>query len=244
MKKIIITLFVLLAITLAPTSVKAEADVSLLASSQNAKLGEQFSVAITVTPTSGEKVYTSKVAVSYPSDMLEVVSFSFAPTWLALHVSGYDVVTNDLIIKTAGYPGGFSTDKLFGSIIFRAKKEGVANIVLDNDTQILNGNNRDTFSGALHDSRVIITRAVTQSTNISSTIAIKNAINNNEANNALASLNSIENDPTFIDGNNQLATAISADISPSRNIVYGGIILVLAIIIGFAIHNKLKKPKE
>ena len=113
MKKITLTLFMFLALTLAPIFVEAETDISLSASNQNVRLGEQFSVSVTVVPISGEKVYTSRIAVSYPGDMLEVVSFSFAPTWLTLPVSGYDVVTSGFIMKTAGYPGGFSTDKLF-----------------------------------------------------------------------------------------------------------------------------------
>jgi hypothetical protein len=110
-----------------PTASFAKTDVILGSASTVVTAGQQFSVTITVTPTT-ETIYTSKIVASYSSDIVDVSSFSFAPSWLALSQPGYDSVdaSTGTLIKTAGFPSGIvsGSSKLFGTITFKAKKSG------------------------------------------------------------------------------------------------------------------------
>ncbi|MEK7160515.1 MAG: hypothetical protein AAB724_00660, partial [Patescibacteria group bacterium] len=68
--------------------------------------GQTFTLTIGVDP-QGVKNYTAKMELSYPADLLEVESFTFANDWVQIFESGYDLIdnVNGLLIKTAGYPG-------------------------------------------------------------------------------------------------------------------------------------------
>jgi hypothetical protein len=109
--------------------------------------GQSFSVSLVVTPAEAA-VYTAKIALSYPADLLSVSSFTFASGWLPLSQPGYDSVDNiqGSLIKTAGYSGGLTATKVFGTITFTAKGSGTATIVPTGGTQILDANNTNTFS--------------------------------------------------------------------------------------------------
>lgn len=117
--------------------------------------GQSFSVTIAVDPASS-KVYTSKVALKYPADILEVESFSLSSGWQALTQSGYDLVDNNSgsLIKTAGYTGGIGSKTTFGVVKFRVKKVGVAKVSVtsasalydENSKNVLSGNTTSTFT--------------------------------------------------------------------------------------------------
>lgn len=110
--------------------------------------GQSFSLTISVDPASS-KVYTSKVALKYPADILEVESFTFSSGWQALTQSGYDLVDNNggSLIKTAGYTGGISNKTTFGVVKFRVKKVGVAKVSVTSASALYDENSKNVLSG-------------------------------------------------------------------------------------------------
>ncbi len=97
--------------------------------------GQQFNVVVMVNP-QGVKNYAEKVEVDYPANLLQVISFTPGNSWMTLQQPGYDSINNNtgVMIKTAGYPTGFSSQTLFGTILFTAKKAGSGTIAIDNQS--------------------------------------------------------------------------------------------------------------
>ncbi len=116
-------------------------------SSVAVKTGQSFSVNIVVDPQG--TAYTAKIALNFPPQLLYVSSFTQASGWLPLSQPGYDMVDNSSgsLVKTAGATGGFSAPKVFGTVTFTAKADGVASITYSGNTQVLDANNSNTFSG-------------------------------------------------------------------------------------------------
>lgn len=111
--------------------------------------GQSFSMTISVDPATS-KIYTSKVALSFPADILEVESFTLSSGWQALTQSGYDLVDNNggNLIKTAGYTGGISNKTTFGVVKFRVKKVGVAKVSVSSSSSALyDENSKNVLSG-------------------------------------------------------------------------------------------------
>ena len=110
--------------------------------------GESFSVAVSVNP--GEvKNYTVKLAMEYPADVLEAISFTFGSGWMALPQAGYDLIDNGsgTLIKTAGYPGGLSSAASFGTVVFKAKQTGSAAIEVTANSLALDAQNQNAVDG-------------------------------------------------------------------------------------------------
>lgn len=108
--------------------------------------GQTITLTILVDPQGS--AYTAKIALSYPANLLSVTSFNQAAGWLTLTQPGYDLIdnTSGTLIKTAGYSGGISSPKVFGTVTFRALASGTATIVMNGSTQILDANNTNTFT--------------------------------------------------------------------------------------------------
>ncbi len=155
MKKIFITLLIALALPLSTFA----SSTSFAPATVNITTGQSFSVSIVINPQ--ETDYTAKVALSYPADLLSVTSFSFASGWLPLSQPGYDSIDNasGLMVKTAGFSGGFSGSKVFGTVTFMAKAAGSATIVPTNGTQILDASNANSFTSGGR-GNIIITQPV------------------------------------------------------------------------------------
>src|SRR3989338_1634672 len=81
----------------------AATSVSFTPVNVSVRKGQTFTLTIGVNP-QGAKNYTAKTEFHYPADLLEVKSFTFAPSWMPLAQSGYDLNdnTNGVFIKTAG----------------------------------------------------------------------------------------------------------------------------------------------
>lgn len=111
--------------------------------------GSNFSVSIVADPQDA-KNYTAKIELKYPADMLEVKSFAFNSAWFPLSMPNYDLLdnTNGVLIKTAGYPKGFSAPATFGTVTFRAKKEGSVSISLGGNSVIFDAQNKNVLTGA------------------------------------------------------------------------------------------------
>ncbi len=108
--------------------------------------GQNFTVPVTINP-AGEKSYTARFTLGYPADLLEVTSFTFASSWLPLSQSGYDLIdnSNGQLIKTAGFPQGFSTAQAFGTVTFHTKQAGQAVLTVGPQSFILNAQNQSTL---------------------------------------------------------------------------------------------------
>jgi len=149
MKKLLFTIsLTALGIAVLAVSAMAATTVSLSPISVNAVSGKSFNIVIAVNP-QGINNYTEKIELTYPADILEVRSFNFGNNWMALSQTGYDLIdnTNGILTKTAGYPGGFSSSAIFGTISFYAKKTGSGTIKLGNGSLALDANNQNVLSG-------------------------------------------------------------------------------------------------
>ena len=126
------------------------ATVHLSGAPSSVSRGNVFEVNVLVDP-QGASVYTAKIGLNFPSDILSVRGFSFAGNALPLAQSGYDVTDNvgGLLIKTAGFPGGVNSEKLFGVVTFYAKSSGTATITVNaGSSLILDKTNGNVYSGS------------------------------------------------------------------------------------------------
>lgn len=120
--------------------------------------GEKFTMALAVNP-QGERNYTVRTTLSYPPDLLQVSSFYFAGSWMPLNEPSYDAIDNTrgVLIKTAGYPHGFSDPTLFGTATFDARKAGIATIRMASGTIALDVMNQNSIAAPLPSVALVIT---------------------------------------------------------------------------------------
>ncbi|MEK7125918.1 MAG: cohesin domain-containing protein, partial [Patescibacteria group bacterium] len=120
------------------TPALAATTVSLLPQNVDVKVGQSFSVAVSVNP-AGVKNYTIKLEMKYPADILEVESFTIAKGWTPWQQPGYYLIdnTNGILIQSAGYPGGLTSTASFGTVVFKAKKSGEAKIQVTGNSMAL-----------------------------------------------------------------------------------------------------------
>ena len=149
MKKYFVITTIAVVGILAGVSVLAATSIILTPTTVSVKAGQTFSVPVSVNP-QGVKNYTVGLKLNYPADLLQVQSFTFGSQWMALNQPGYDLVdnTNGVLIKTAGYPQGFTSNTQFGTAIFLAKKTGAGVITLANGTMALDQSNQNLFAGS------------------------------------------------------------------------------------------------
>lgn len=155
----------LLAITLlgvlvaVPSAALGATTVSFNPASVSAQEGQNVSVAVFVNP-QGANNYTVKLEIDYPADLLRANSFSFASAWMPLAQPGYDSVDNvsGMLIKTAGYPGGVSSNVHFGTISFTALRSGSGNVrVVSANSLALDDRNNNVISDALVQAGLTVT---------------------------------------------------------------------------------------
>lgn len=142
MKKVCI----LFALIFAAVSVSA-ATITFTPAEISVIAGQEVSVVISA-DAGDEKIVTVKAALLYPTDVLEPISFSFAPNLIQLSQPGYDQMKDGTVIKTAGFPGGFTSTREFGTLTLRAKQTGAAIISVSNKSLLLNTQSANRFAGA------------------------------------------------------------------------------------------------
>ncbi len=122
------------------------------------QVGKTFTLPVVI-DAEGTQQYTVRLFLTFSPDLLEVTSFSFAPNWIVLSQPGYDSIDNKQgeLIKTAGFPKGFSTPASFGTITFRAKNSGESAIIVGPKSFILDARNNSTLSSRPQ-VRVIVTK--------------------------------------------------------------------------------------
>jgi len=133
--------------TLAPFSAEA-ASVNFSPEVKNVAAGSTLKISVLVDPLGG-RAFTVKAALSYPADLLRVVSFSFGDAWIPLNQPGYNEINNEkgIIIKTGGYPSGTLLPVTLGVITFTGLKEGKATVSVNDDSVILNSDNKNILTG-------------------------------------------------------------------------------------------------
>jgi len=116
--------------------------------SANLTVGQKFNVVISVNP-QGTANYAEKLEINYPAGILEVTSFTLGDKWMAMTEAGYDSIdnTNGVLIKTAGYPGGFSTSAIFGTVSFSAKATGNGTIKIGNSSLAFQASSQSAITG-------------------------------------------------------------------------------------------------
>ena len=116
-----------------------------------------FTLIVNIDP-KGVKNYTAKLEMKYPTELLEVKSFVFAKGWMQLNQPGYDLIdnTDGLLIKSAGYPGGFSKLITLGTVSFSAKKAGKGIIRVGENSLALNADNQNVPKGILSETSITI----------------------------------------------------------------------------------------
>jgi hypothetical protein len=129
------------------------------ASGDSVRAGQTFAVQIVVDP-QNSTIYTAKAQVQYPADILEVVGFAFAGSWMPLAQPGYDLIDNNqgVLIKTAGYPGGLSAPQSLGTITFKVKQAGSAVVGFGGDSLALSASNTNVLSEGLSQARFSFTK--------------------------------------------------------------------------------------
>jgi hypothetical protein len=120
---------------------------SLAPSAPSLRVGQTISVIVSANP-GPETQYTVKAMMSFSPNTLEVTGFTYNSAWTPLAQPGYDSVDNTAgtMVKTAGYPGGFTINKPFGTITFRAKAAGTATVSISGASLMLNSTNQNTYT--------------------------------------------------------------------------------------------------
>lgn len=188
--------------------------------------GQEFSMSVSVDP-QGTKDYTAKIELTYPASSLEVKAFSFNNSWMALPQAGYDLIDNTAgkLIKTAGYPKGFSNTAIFGTVTFKAKKVGTAYVKASGNSVIYDSSNKNVFSG-LPTVVVGISSAQTTEPILPSVPAEEGIGTTEQPANVSPEANAIESTPT----EKTSASVLSSIVSFSKQNIYLLALIALAAI--------------
>ncbi len=145
MKKILYSIF---ALALALPAVVSAATFSFTPVSGVFTPGKTFTTTVSVNPKAGEKITTAKMDLSFPSSLVEVVSFKQASGWVPLAVPGYDLIDNTKgeLIKSGGFPAKVTALKEFGTITFKIKAPGAVTVETTKDSVLLDSNNVNKYS--------------------------------------------------------------------------------------------------
>lgn len=120
--------------------------ISLRSSTSATEPGKTFSLSIYANPTSVAS-YTAGVNIKFPADLVSIQSFSYSGPWIPITASGYDTIDNasGTLIKTAGYPNGFTSEVLVGTALLKVKKAGTITLTTDRTSYILDIDSNDTL---------------------------------------------------------------------------------------------------
>lgn len=141
---------------LAPLSAFA-ATLSFSPEMVSVQAGQTFSVAVVANPGSAT-AYSVKAATSFDPSFLQATGFAYAASWVPLAQPGYDAMNNltGSVIKSGGYPGGFSSPVPLGRITFKALKSGKTTITVSSSSMILDASSKNQFTGSTGDASITI----------------------------------------------------------------------------------------
>ena len=251
MKKILLTILLGAFGTMAMAApALAATSVSFAPVNVSVRQGQTFTLTIGVNP-QGVKNYTAKTELHYPADLLEVKSFTFAPSWMPLAQSGYDLTdnTNGVLIKTAGYQGGISSTATFGTVSFLAKKSGNGTITLNSGNSLaLDANNQNVIAGASVQTAVAIS-APTPTTPKTPTTQTTPAPEPTEEGFILGEEAPAVQEPTPAPqpiAQQSLLAAIGSIVTLGTDSVIVGLLVVVAILAlaGYAIYSMIQRVRR
>ncbi len=156
MKKILLGICILL-VGLAAAAPAEASSVVFTPNVIAVQVGRTFTLPVVVDP-AGKPQYTVRLALTFPPDLLEITSFTFDPNWIAVPQPHYDLIDNKRgeLIKTAGFPKGFSSPISFGTITFKAKGAGDNRIVVETQSFMLDASDKSTLESRSQ-VRIVIT---------------------------------------------------------------------------------------
>jgi hypothetical protein len=137
------------------------ANIVFTPSTVNVTTGDNFTVQVSVNPQ--VKVGAVEVELKYPTDLLEVTGFVLGSNWMAAGDSSIDN-TNGVAVKSGGYPGGITSQTVFGTVSFKAKKAGSATVSLGSNSMALNASSANvlTYEATVQATIKDATKPVTQ----------------------------------------------------------------------------------
>ncbi|MFA5999969.1 MAG: hypothetical protein WC783_03265 [Candidatus Paceibacterota bacterium] len=226
------------------TPVFAVTRVSFIPVRANVRQGQIFTLTIRVNPQE-VKNYTAKTELRYPADLLEVRSFTFSNGWMPITQSGYDLTdnTNGVLIKTAGYPGGVSSTRTFGTVSFFAKKNGNGTIVLNNGNSLaLDANNQNNIDSGMIQPEVVITVLPATETNPTTpTVAAEEPA---ETGSVLGEQTQTADGLTTVASQSLLASAGNALALDTNIDVYWPTILAILVFVGYIIYSIIQRRRS
>ena len=226
--------------------------------------GAEFTVTVGVNP-AGTTDDAEKMEIDYPANALEVVSFTQAPTWMALTQPGYDLndTTNGVLIKTAGYPTGFSSATTFGTITFKAKNStatgsitiGANSKAFQESSQSAISGNAVAFTIAKHGGGIgIIGGGGTIGTThggilpVSTTTTVTTPVTTPVVGHAPSVANgknpSVAKAPVIQENIPLAASAIGTGLFAHMSIWFWLLLLLILLVISYVAHKEYKKRKD
>ena len=110
--------------------------------------GETFTVKVYANaPTAPD--YTVKMSINYTPTTMQLSSWSYDPAWNPVRQPGYDGFDNvsGSLVRTAGYPNGFSGKVLFGTATFVAAAAGSGKITVAEDSALYDADTTNVYTG-------------------------------------------------------------------------------------------------
>jgi len=124
------------------------ATITLTPAAASLKTGQTYTVAVDVDP-QGEQLYTVKANISFPVALVEVTNFTIDSAWPLTPPGNFIDNTGGFLTQTAGFMGGFTTTKRFGTLTMRAKANGEATFAVTSNSAAYNSqSNNMMLSGA------------------------------------------------------------------------------------------------
>ena len=152
-------LFAAVGLLVAPVAFAA--NIVFTPSTANVNTGDIFTVQVSVNPQ--VKIGAVEVELKYPADLLEVSSFTLDSHWMAAGDNSVDNVKG-VAVKSGGYPGGTTSQTVFGAVSFKAKKAGSATVSLGSNSMALNASSANvlTYEATVQATIKDATKPVTQ----------------------------------------------------------------------------------
>ncbi len=136
-KKYVLMGLMLLALSIARYSKSAgSAAINISSDLSSYSVGQTFNVLVSINPSEG-KIDTARVKLNFSSETLEIKDFT--PSSVFTHAAGSNSYDNNTGTFSwgAGVPGGIQKTSEFGTITFKAIKEGDAQITIGSGSLVL-----------------------------------------------------------------------------------------------------------
>lgn len=142
-------LFVLFLGLVIPVNFLLAAELDISSKQLEAYVGQTVSIDVLVKPDQ-ESINTVKLGLEYSPEVFEAIDMTWAPGWLPITHSSYDMVDNDigLLFKTAGIQSGLKNEYRLGTVTFMTKQAGEALIKISDNSLVLDQSNNNTFSAS------------------------------------------------------------------------------------------------